>query len=157
MKTFFALLAISSTTFAKASYNFPGFYSEPASTWTYSHDRALCERDGGTWSPAENQEESDLCVYHLANTVKIHFRNRSLDYGVAIQTVGSNGDMCSFEGTGILKGKSLVVKSKVHSACVLDVTFSEANTIEVNNNGKCSDFCGINAWLRVDAAKRVES
>ncbi|MCO5142040.1 MAG: hypothetical protein M9962_03000 [Oligoflexia bacterium] len=156
------LLVLSTLGTASINHLF-GTFSEPTQTFVVGYeDQASCDSDGGQWDT-----EMEMCFFDAENTVELKEENGKIK--LLVDTIGSNAHSCSFEGEAVQTTASQFV-SKVDSTeydqdengnwveipvvCEVTVDFLDENSVTVDNNGKCREFCGMRAWLSVDKATR---
>jgi hypothetical protein len=157
MKSVFAfiLLATQMSFAASVNLNMEGKFSakHEVGMMNYATKKA-CLRDKGAWIDG-------LCVIQSADTVEIKRINEK-QFAVAVQTIGTNAHLCDFEGVATAQNQVQLVTEPQDSTdrrsepgkCVVQVQFEDQNTVNVTENGSCSDFCGMNMFVDVSEAKR---
>lgn len=161
MKRFFTLGIFVFATLAYAEeLNYSGYFSWEHEVILLGYENETsCTDDGGAWI------EEGLCSFPGEDSVTV-----GTDLHVSIETVTTNAHMCSFEAQGVLAGPNLLIVSapateyeydeetgeyiEVPVTCVVDITYQNGNQLSVMSNGKCSEFCGANAWLEIENAYR---
>ncbi len=153
-----ALLCLSAFIFPSFAAAIPlGVFQQPVTITVAGYQSASeCAADKGFW-------EEGFCRFQAHNEVSI---GNNGGYFLKVSTIGTNLHSCDYEGAAIASGNGLISQleseewddrssSFVKALCELRATFPDANTVSVNNNGKCSSFCGMRARLVVEEAKRV--
>ncbi len=158
-----ALLALAPLTLAASTIQPLGKYAEPTQTFIVGYeDQSSCEADGGQWDT-----EMEMCFFAVENTVELAEANGKLE--LTVDTVGSNAHECHFQGEAVKMSETEYVSKvnvtefeqndkgewiEVPAVCEVSMSFLDADSVAVGNNGKCSEFCGARAWLSVDKAIR---
>ena len=161
MKTLIALL-LAPIGIALASTPF-GTFSEPTQTFIIGYESYdACKSDGGQWD-----EEAEMCFFPAENLVNLQEQEGKTI--LTVDTVGSNGHECHFEGVATALGDGEYLSKvdttryeqndkgewvEIPTVCEVSLSFHDGNTVTVGNNGECSEFCGARAWLTVDKAIR---
>lgn len=158
-----ATLFCSSAAFT-AELNMEGNFAFAHQTFVVGYeDEKSCLEDQGEWD-----KEMEMCFFPVEDTVQVKKAVGGFD--IAVETVGSNAHMCGFEGPAQKTSDSTLLSSvktevweenaqtgqweSVPAVCEVTVTYRDENTVSVENNGKCQEFCGMRAWLSIDEAKR---
>jgi hypothetical protein len=142
------LFLLGSAAFA-ASLSPEGEFTVPHQIAFMAYDSQDCLADKGTWN-------GDFCVFDTADSVRVK-RAEDGSFTVAVSTVTTNAHTCDFEG----KGK-LVAPDRIEAeadSCRVAVTYGADDTVTVrtlNEDDACRDFCGANASLEIDDARRVK-
>lgn len=119
---------------------------------------AKCSADQGRW-------DEGYCWFPASNQVRI--ASTGTGYNLSIETVATNAHTCEFSALAKRFPDGVLVASLpseeydprsggfVKATCEVTVSFADADTVNVTNNGKCQSFCGARASLVVTGAKRV--
>lgn len=159
-------LLISAVSSAQAeNLNYAGQFSSPHKTFIVGYeDERSCNIDKGEWD-----REVQMCLFDASDEVTIE---RWADGGLSmnIETVGQNGHSCGFASgakevkPGLLVGSAETEvfryneetkqSEPVKAICEVYVSYSDSNTVSVEDNGNCTEFCGARAALIIGEAKR---
>ena len=120
-------------------------------------DKQSCESSNLTWSDGK-------CITQGEDTTDVFTNGGKL--GIKVLTVVTNDHECYFAGTAQILAPDQVKASTpsqeynestgslVDVICEVTVTYKGTSVISVSNNGHCSEFCGVNADLRIEDAQR---
>jgi hypothetical protein len=119
-----------------------------------------CLQDKGTW-------EKGICFMELDDCVSVEKKDGS--YELSVDSVGPDADMCKFKSHGkIIKNKlvaslpnSEIIRDPLTGdfqtrtvLCEVTLSYNDANTVSITNNGNCKNFCASRAQLVVTDARR---
>jgi len=147
--------------FAETSnINFTGVFVELVQTYIVGYmDGNSCTTDGGDWDA-----DMEICFFNAQNTARVQESETGMS--LLIDTIGGNAHSCVFEGPVTTVLPEAVVseveagyyddttQSYVQGICRVTVKFQSADTVMVETNGKCSEFCGMRAMLEMGPANR---
>lgn len=150
-----ALMLISAAALAAS----PGSFGFLHDVVIYGYeDATACENDMGKWDPSAG------CVFEVEDLVEVDGVGEG--YQVRVSTVGTNADVCDFQGAGWLNDAGQIVATEqteewdedkgqlVPVTCELTVFYGDENTVSTRDNGKCRSLCGMRASLEVTGATR---
>ena len=128
-------------------------------------DEKSCAADQGDWD-----QDMELCFFNVEDSVQVKKTQVPEVFQLNVDTVGSNGHSCSFEGEATVQSNDLLMSSvktevwqenaqtgeweSVSATCEVTVKYADINTTAVSTNGNCQEFCGMRAILDIEEAKR---
>jgi len=119
-------------------------------------NEASCTADKGEW-------EDGLCFMEASDDISV--KKNGDEYDVSVFTITTNAHMCQFEGKGVWTQDGILASApteiwdgekSVPAVCEVLLTYVDGNTVDVSNNGQCSEFCGMRASLEISGAKRKQ-
>lgn len=151
----YALLLLLSLPAAANWFTGEGEYSlsHEIAFMNYESEEA-CKGDNGRWADG-------LCFMDASDEVVV--KKTGDEYEVSVDTITTNGHSCGFEGTGQWTMEGILASTPsqawdgdkfVPVTCEVLLSFVDGNTVNVSNNGQCSEFCGMRASLEISGAKR---
>lgn len=144
--------------------------TEIAGTFNSDHEFAMmsyntkaeCEADQGKWEG--NERDGTYCLFQGTDSAVV--RKKGDTYNVTISVITTNAHTCDFEADAKLNDAGQLVASAPSeewneekgaiepATCEVTLNYTEANSVDVTNNGKCTSFCGMRARLDFSGAKR---
>lgn len=170
MKSLCTALALAISFPALAAIQPEGTFASAHPIYFFSYaDKAACEADEGTWEAHE--QDSGFCFFNTEDTLTV--KTAKDGYAVEIETVRTNAHTCSFEGAAKRVSENVLEASAesemwvpgqgqeegkfVPATCRVSLTYTNADTVDVRVVGApqaCESFCGANASLEMEGAKR---
>ncbi len=141
-----AIISLTATATIKYAGTFR--YPHPVLMLAYQ-DRETCRKDGGSW-------HDDACHMDGEDRLEIsRLPGKAKGFRVYVTTLGGNAHTCEFTGTGtVAKPGVITARSEDSPGCLVTVTYSGPDAVSVSATGECRYFCGANASLDIEKAKR---
>lgn len=118
----------------------------------HGYNSKSCRADGGVYVG------DGLCKWEKGGGSNVQITATETNFDLIISSVGTNGHTCDFSGkASLISAYHLISKeSSDEGQCAVNVFFTSENTISIQTNGECREYCGANMALDEENLNRVK-
>ena len=149
MKLAISILAMSLSLAVNA--NVEGTYKHVRPFAVFNYQEQDCKEEGGSF-------DDGVCFFKDGgSTIEIK-NNTKGSFDLSITSVGTNFHFCDYQGEATQAGPKRLTSNDFNAeypgTCELNVFVTSKDTIAIETNGKCQDYCGANMSLDIENATR---
>jgi hypothetical protein len=140
-KILFSLLFVSFS-FSAMALEIDGTYKAVRPVFSVGYTKKACIESRGKY------QGDGVCLFENGGA-ETQIKSNERNFDIKLTSVGTNFHTCDYEGTAILnQDRKLVSNDKgTGGECELTITFKTDDTIGIEANGKCQEYCGANMYL----------